>query len=59
MALRAGSAPLGHERRHQLKRFYVVVGGVMIAVVLTVLFVPGVRQSIERQVLGWLGSMAG
>lgn len=42
-----------------MKRFYVVVGGVMIAVVLTVLFVPGVRQSIERQVLGWLGSMAG
>jgi uncharacterized membrane protein HdeD (DUF308 family) len=59
VALRACSASLGRERRSQLKRFYVVIGGVMIAVVLTVLFVPGVRQSIERQVLGWLGSMAG
>ena len=42
-----------------MKRFYMVVVGVMIAVVVTVLFVPGVRQSIEGQVLGWLASMAG
>lgn len=42
-----------------MKRFYVVVVGVMIAVVLTVLLVPGVRQHIERLVLSWLASMAG
>lgn len=59
MALRACSASLGQERSPQLKRFYMVVVGVMIAVVVTVLFVPGVRQSIEGQVLGWLASMAG
>lgn len=59
MALRACSASLGYERSPQLKRFYVVVVGVMIAVVLTVLLVPGVRQHIERLVLSWLASMAG
>ena len=42
-----------------MKRFYLVVAGVMVAVVLIVLFVPGVRNSIERQVLAWLAGMAG
>jgi hypothetical protein len=35
------------------------VGGLVLAVMLVVLFVPGVQDSIERYVLGWLASLAG
>jgi hypothetical protein len=39
-----------------MKRVYLITGGVVIAVMLTVLFVPGVAESIEGRVLGWLSS---
>ena len=38
----------------QAKRAYWIVAGVMIAVVVTVLFVPGVAERIEGEVLGQL-----
>ena len=41
-----------------MKPFYWIIGGVMIAVVLTVLFVPGVREYIEGQVLTLLATWA-
>lgn len=37
-----------------MKPFYMLVGGVVIAVVLTVLFVPEVAAYIEGQVFTWL-----
>ena len=37
-----------------MKRVYWIVGGVVIAVILTVLFVPGVAEYISGQVLTWL-----
>lgn len=39
-----------------MKRFYMIACGVMIAVVLTVLFVPGVSEAIEGRLLSWLAS---
>ena len=42
-----------------MKRLYWIIGGVLIAVALTVLFVPGVGNSIEGRVLGWLVRLAG
>ena len=39
-----------------MKRFYLIAGGVTIAAVLVVLFVPGVSEAIEGRVLGWLAS---
>ena len=42
-----------------MNRFHWIMGGVMIAVVLTVLFVPGVGEYIEGAVLGWLVRLAG
>jgi hypothetical protein len=41
-----------------VKRFYWIAGGVLIAVALTVLFVPGVGESIEGRVLSWLARWA-
>ena len=41
-----------------MRRFYWIVGGVLIAVVLTVLFVPGIGESIEGRVLSWLVRLA-
>ncbi len=35
-----------------------LVAGLMIAVMLVVLFVPGVQDSIEGYVLGWLARSA-
>jgi hypothetical protein len=35
------------------------MGGVLITVVLTVLYVPGVGEYIEGTVLSWLASLAG
>ncbi len=58
MALRARTAQLRRQRGVQLKRFYLVAGGVLVAVMLTVLFVPGVSEYIEGQVLGWLARSA-
>ena len=41
-----------------MKRFSLVVLGVMAAVVLIVLFVPGVSGYIEGQVLSWLARLS-
>ena len=51
VAFRAGSTRRRHYRSPQVKRFYWIIGGVIIAVVLTVLFVPGVAEYIERRVI--------
>ncbi len=42
-----------------MKRFYWIVGGVLVGVVLTVLFVPRVGEYIEGTVLTWLVRLAG
>ena len=42
-----------------MKQFWLVVSVVMIAVIITVLFVPGVRERIEGRVLTWLVGLAG
>jgi len=42
-----------------MKRSYWTIGGVLIAVVLTVLFVPGVAEFVSRMVLNLLASLAG
>ena len=42
-----------------MKRPLVVIAGLVIAVVLVVLFIPGVQDSIEGYVLGWLARLAG
>ena len=41
-----------------MKRYQWTIGGIMIAVVLIVLFVPGVAEYIEREVLTWLVRLA-
>jgi hypothetical protein len=41
-----------------LKRLLLLVVGLVIAVMLVVLFVPGVQASIEGYVLSWLASVA-
>ena len=58
MAFRAGSTELRHDWSPKVKRLYWgIVGGVVIIVVLTVLFVPGVQGFIQGEVLsrlvGW------
>ena len=58
MAFRARPTLLGYGRSPQLKRFSLVVLGVMVAVVLIVLFVPGVRGYIEGRVLSWLARLS-
>jgi hypothetical protein len=42
-----------------LKRPLLFVAGLMIAVMLIVLFVPGVQNYIEGHVLSWLARLAG
>ena len=42
-----------------MKRPLLLVGGLVIGVMLVVLFVPGVRDYIERHVLSWLARLAG
>ncbi len=59
MAFRAGPTRLGRHWSPDVKRLYWIIGGVLIAVALTVLFVPGVGNSIEGRVLGWLVRLAG
>ena len=41
-----------------MKWFYLVVGGVLVAVVLIVLFIPGLGDNIEGRLLGWLSRNA-
>ena len=59
MDFRAGAARLRHDRSAHVKRFYWTIGGVLIAVVLTVLFVPGVAEFVSRRVLHLLVRLAG
>ncbi len=42
-----------------MKRLYWIVSGVVVVVMLTVLFVPGIGEYIEGTVLGWLVRLAG
>jgi len=42
-----------------MKRSYWTVSGVLLAVVLTVLFVPGVAEFVSRMVLYLLARLAG
>jgi hypothetical protein len=37
-----------------VKRFYWIAGGVLVATVLIVLFVPGVGDNIEQRLLVWM-----
>ncbi len=41
-----------------MKWFYWIGGGVLVAVVLIVLFVPGFAENIEGRLLGWLAGAA-
>lgn len=41
-----------------MRRPLLFVAGLVIAVMLIVLFVPGLRDSIERYFLSWLGRLA-
>ena len=41
-----------------MKNYQWSIGGIMIAVVLIVLFVPGVAEYIERELLSWLVRVA-
>ncbi len=42
-----------------MKRSYWTIGGVFVAVVLTVLFVPGVAEFVSQMVLSLLARLAG
>jgi hypothetical protein len=42
-----------------LKRLLLFVAGLVVAVMLVVLFVPGVQDYIEANVLTWLARLAG
>ena len=42
-----------------MKRLLLFVAGLVIAVMLVVLFVPGVQNYIERHLLTWLARLAG
>ncbi len=54
MAFRDGPTHREHDRRFKVKRFYWIAGGVLVAVVLIVLFVPGVGDNIEGRLLRWM-----
>ena len=41
-----------------MKRFYWMIIGIVIGVVVTVLFVPGVAEYIEGTLLGWVAGWA-
>ena len=58
MAFRAGPARRKHDRSLKMKWFYWIGGGVLVAVVLIVLFVPGLTENIEGRLLGWLAGAA-
>ena len=60
MAVRARPARLRRGGRSlELKTPLLLVVGVVIAVMLVVLFVPGVQDSIEGYVLTWLARLSG
>jgi uncharacterized membrane protein len=59
MAVRARPAQPRFARSLELNRLLLSVAGLVVAVMLIVLFVPGVQDSIERYVLSWLASLAG
>ena len=40
-----------------MKWFYWIGGGVLVAAVLIVLFVPGLGDNIEGRLLGWMAGM--
>ena len=41
-----------------MKKYQWIISGIMIVVVLIVLFVPGVTEYIERELLTWLVRLA-
>ena len=41
-----------------MNKYQWIIGGITIAVVLIVLFVPGVAEYIERELLSWLVRVA-
>ena len=41
-----------------MKKYQWIIGGIMIAVVLIVLFVPGIAEYIEQELLTWLVRVA-
>jgi len=41
-----------------MKKYQWIISGIMIVVVLIVLFVPGVAEYIERELLSWLVRLA-
>jgi hypothetical protein len=59
VAVRARPSHPRHRRSVELNRFLVLVVGVVTAVVLVVLLVPGVQDSIEGYVLTWLARLSG
>jgi hypothetical protein len=59
VALRARPPQPRYGRSLELKRLPLFVAGLVIAVMLVVLFVPGVQDYIEALVLGWLARSAG
>jgi len=54
VAFRAGPTQREHDRRFEVKWFYRIAGVVLVAVVLIVLFVPGVGDNIEGRLLRWM-----
>lgn len=59
MAVRARPSQPRFGRSHTLNRPLLFIAGLVIAVMLVVLFVPGVQDYIEAHVLTWLARMAG
>jgi len=59
MAVRARSPQTRYARSLELNRLLLSVAGLVIAVMLVVLFVPGVQDYIEGHVLTWLARLAG
>ena len=41
-----------------MKRPYWIVAGLLVLIVITVLFVPGLSDAIEERILGWLAQVA-
>ena len=58
MAFRVGPTRLRCYRKSQMNKYQWIIGGITIAVVLIVLFVPGVAEYIERELLTWLVRVA-
>jgi hypothetical protein len=59
MAVRARPPRTRDGRSLELNRLLLFVAGLVIAVVLVVLYVPGVQDYIERNVLTWLARLSG